>query len=133
MQKGRRQALLIFAPVKQGEKSRLRRILGEWCPRCGKTKVFEKPPNPFKLPRMRERCEACGYKFDREPGYFLGAMYISYALSVLWGLITFFVLYFFFPDLPTIAIPITILLVILLLSIKSWKLSRIIYMHIFPW
>jgi hypothetical protein len=33
-------------------------------------------------PKMYERCPACGLKFEREEGYFLGAMYISYALSL---------------------------------------------------
>jgi len=32
---------------------------------------------------MHERCPACGLKFEREEGYFLGAMYISYAVGVL--------------------------------------------------
>jgi hypothetical protein len=32
---------------------------------------------------MRERCAVCDLKFEREPGYFLGAMYISYGLGVL--------------------------------------------------
>ena len=32
--------------------------------------------------RMHERCPACGLQFEREPGYFVGAMYVSYALSV---------------------------------------------------
>jgi hypothetical protein len=31
---------------------------------------------------MYERCPACGLKFDREDGYFLGAMYISYGLGL---------------------------------------------------
>lgn len=31
---------------------------------------------------MHERCSACGLKFEREQGYFLGAMYIGYALGV---------------------------------------------------
>ena len=31
---------------------------------------------------MYERCPACGLKFEREPGYFLGAMYIGYGLGV---------------------------------------------------
>ena len=31
---------------------------------------------------MNERCSACGLKFEREQGYFLGAMAISYALAV---------------------------------------------------
>jgi len=31
---------------------------------------------------MCERCSVCDLKFEREPGYFLGAMYISYCLGV---------------------------------------------------
>jgi len=31
---------------------------------------------------MHERCPQCGLKFEREPGYFVGAMYISYILSI---------------------------------------------------
>jgi hypothetical protein len=31
---------------------------------------------------MWERCAVCGLQFEREPGYFLGAMYVSYALSI---------------------------------------------------
>ena len=32
---------------------------------------------------MCERCSICDLKFEREPGYFLGAMYLSYGLGVL--------------------------------------------------
>jgi hypothetical protein len=31
---------------------------------------------------MNERCPACGMAFSREAGYFLGAMYFSYAIAV---------------------------------------------------
>lgn len=82
---------------------------------------------------MKARCEVCNYKFDREPGYFLGAMYLSYGLAVLQGIITFLIFYFFFPSVQTIWIPVTILLVVVLFSYKNYKLSRIIYIHIFPW
>jgi uncharacterized protein (DUF983 family) len=34
------------------------------------------------FPKMHESCPVCGLKFEREPGYFLGAMYISYALAL---------------------------------------------------
>jgi Protein of unknown function (DUF983) len=38
---------------------------------------------------MHERCPACGLKFEREEGYFLGAMYISYGLALaIIGLLT---------------------------------------------
>jgi hypothetical protein len=31
---------------------------------------------------MNEACPRCSLRFEREPGYFLGAMYFSYALSI---------------------------------------------------
>jgi hypothetical protein len=32
---------------------------------------------------MHERCPACGLKFEREDGYFLGAMYFGYGLGIV--------------------------------------------------
>jgi len=32
---------------------------------------------------MYERCPHCALKFEREEGYFLGAMYISYGLALV--------------------------------------------------
>jgi len=32
---------------------------------------------------MRETCPVCGLKFEREEGYFLGAMYISYGIALV--------------------------------------------------
>ena len=31
---------------------------------------------------MNRRCPVCDIAFEREPGYFLGAMYFSYAMGV---------------------------------------------------
>ncbi|MBS0260483.1 MAG: DUF983 domain-containing protein [Planctomycetes bacterium] len=32
---------------------------------------------------MHERCAHCQLKFEREPGYFLGSIYINYGLAAL--------------------------------------------------
>ena len=69
---------------------------------------------------MQERCAVCDLKFDREPGYFLGAMYISYLLGVLimapiamllwflagWGLrkVILWAVVLFLPFAPTITL-----------------------------
>lgn len=34
------------------------------------------------FPKMCPRCSICNLKFQREEGYFLGAMYISFALAL---------------------------------------------------
>lgn len=111
----------------------LMRIINEKCPNCGKSDVYEKKKKFLELPVMKEDCDSCHYHFDREPGYFLGAMYISYGLAVLQGLLTFLLLYIFLPNIPTISVVISILVVICLFSMKNYKLSRIIYIHIFPY
>ena len=47
------------------------------CPRCGAKTLFRKG---FA---MHECCGACAYRFEREQGYFVGAMYINYGVTVL--------------------------------------------------
>jgi uncharacterized protein (DUF983 family) len=32
---------------------------------------------------MHERCPACGLVFEREPGYFVGAIYLNYGATAL--------------------------------------------------
>jgi uncharacterized protein (DUF983 family) len=41
---------------------------------------------------MRERCAACGLVFERETGYFIGAIYINYALTIGLALLGYFLL-----------------------------------------
>ena len=64
----------------------LRRALRLRCPRCGRAPLFD------GLVRMRERCAACGLVFEREPGYFIGAIYINYALTIGLALCGYFLL-----------------------------------------
>jgi uncharacterized protein (DUF983 family) len=47
------------------------------CPRCLTGHVFR------SIFRMYTHCPECELLFEREPGYFLGAMYISYALALV--------------------------------------------------
>lgn len=108
------------------------RIATEKCPHCGKGSIFEKKKGAFQLPEMKMQCEQCGYLYNREPGYFLGAMYVSYGFAVFQGLLTFLGCYFFLPQLPTIAVCFIILGVILLFAIPNFRLSRVVYMYIFP-
>lgn len=62
--------------------STVRDILRQRCPRCRSGKIF--PRSVFLgFPKMPERCPVCNLRFDREPGYFLGAMYISYGIGLV--------------------------------------------------
>ena len=50
-------------------------LLGQRCPQCRRGKMFR------GLLTMNDPCPVCGLLFQREEGYFLGAMYVSYFLS----------------------------------------------------
>lgn len=52
------------------------------CPRCRVGKVFTGPVYGFKIQKMNEYCPHCQLKFEREPGYFYVAMFVSYAMNV---------------------------------------------------
>jgi uncharacterized protein (DUF983 family) len=59
---------------------KLRGILAGRCPRCGEGRIFK--PGLAGLSFMNDVCAVCGLRFLRESGYYLGAMYVSYALGV---------------------------------------------------
>ena len=99
--------------------STLRYILQQRCPRCRMGGIFRY--SIFRgFPKMCERCAICDLKFEREPGYFLGAMYLSYGLGVLimapialllwfltgWGLtkVILWAVVLFLPFAPTITL-----------------------------
>jgi uncharacterized protein (DUF983 family) len=57
-------------------RARLAAVLAGRCPRCGRGRIFR-----GRL-AMNAACPVCGLRFERESGYFTGAMYLSYALTV---------------------------------------------------
>jgi hypothetical protein len=46
------------------------------CPRCLEGRIWR------GFLSMNEKCPKCGLVFEREPGYFTGAMVVSYVLAV---------------------------------------------------
>jgi len=51
-------------------------ILRHLCPRCRQGRIF------CGWLAMHEACPSCGLQFNREQGYYIGAMYVSYLLSI---------------------------------------------------
>jgi len=52
------------------------------CPQCHQAKVLKYPPYQIgKLLETESCCAHCGLKYEKEPGFFYGALYVSYALT----------------------------------------------------
>jgi uncharacterized protein (DUF983 family) len=52
------------------------------CPRCRVGNAFIGSTYSLKIQKMNDYCPHCGLKFEREPGYFYVAMFVSYAMNV---------------------------------------------------
>ena len=61
------------------------------CPRCRKGDMFEdkNPWNLKKTMRMNKECPLCGQPLDIEVGFYFGASYVAYALTVALTVATF--------------------------------------------
>ena len=78
---------------------------------------------------MHPRCPVCGLSYNREPGYFLGAMYISYGLVVpLMGI--FFLLFWRFTNWKLTTLTIAALLALLPFVPSLTLLSRVLWIYL---
>lgn len=69
-------------------------ILFNKCPRCQEGDFFEgrQAFNLKTFDRMHKKCPVCGQDYEPEPGFYFGAMYVSYALYVAFTISTFVLL-----------------------------------------
>ncbi|MEL7006833.1 MAG: DUF983 domain-containing protein, partial [Bacteroidota bacterium] len=81
------------------ERRALSAVLSGKCPRCRKGDVFTHGSlKLLKFSSAHENCPVCGLKYEVEPGFFFGAMYVSYAFSVAIFLASVLGLYVFAED-----------------------------------
>jgi uncharacterized protein (DUF983 family) len=105
----------------------LEKVIKNVCPNCVALGAFEEGKVFRSLIKMNEQCPVCKYRFEKEQGYFLGAMSLSYVLGFLLILPLF--LYLLFQDLPfavVIALP---SLELLLVAPFTLRLSRLAWIH----
>jgi len=111
--------------------TKLYSIFGNKCPRCHEGDFFEKStPYSKDFDKMNHHCPSCGENFERETGFYYGAMYVSYGFTVALGVAWFLFYYvvFGFEALPFL-ISYSVLLIILLPWI--FRTSRLIWINFF--
>ena len=112
--------------------SKLYSILTGTCPKCQQESMYL-DKNRFKLNKllkMNEHCSHCGLRYEIEPSFFYGAMYVSYALNVAIGIAAFIVSFVILnSNLKEAFIAIITSMIILFPMVLRW--SRNIYINIF--
>ncbi len=99
------------------------------CPRCQKGEMFIKPLNLSKPLAMNEVCGHCGQQFEPEPGYYFGAMFISYIVGSFIVLPIALVLVFVF-DYTVEAAILWVILLGALLYLKLLRGARSLWIHL---
>lgn len=99
------------------------------CPRCRKADLFVKPFLFSKPLAMHEKCSHCEQNFEPEPGYYFGAMFISYIWT---GWLCLFVVGFTMLVLGWTVTQSIALLIFMFVVTYFWvmRISRSIYIHI---
>jgi uncharacterized protein (DUF983 family) len=99
-------------------------ILDQRCPRCRQGYLFRDALT------MNDPCPVCGLIFQREEGYFLGAMYTSYVLAV--GLLGTFYLAAraTFPTWSSLAVAVAALVPFVPLIPAVFRYSRVLWIYL---
>jgi len=102
------------------------------CPKC-QTGAFFKTNNPYnlkKFDKLNERCAYCDESFTREPGFYIGSMYVSYALSVAL-MVVFFVAFVLILDWDMNYVLAGLVISYIILIPVMFRTARLIWINIF--
>jgi uncharacterized protein (DUF983 family) len=115
------------APANSG----LSAMVNGLCPQCRRGRLFQNPILSLKFGKTNEFCSCCGVKFEVEPGFFYGAMFVSYAINasvVVAGVILYFLFFSTWSEWFAI---IGVGIVTLFLTPFTFRASRSFYLHAF--
>jgi uncharacterized protein (DUF983 family) len=116
-------------PSDKAENSRTARsalagILARRCSHCRQGAIFR------STWAMNEDCPTCGLDFDRgEPGYFTGAMYVSYALVIPVIALLTLIEHLIVPDWSLLRLVVLASLICLPSTPVIWQYSRVIWIY----
>ncbi|HEV7350733.1 DUF983 domain-containing protein [Telluribacter sp.] len=115
------------------KESRLYSIFKFKCPRCHEGDMFTPGTlfNPAKFSKMYPKCSCCGQSFEPEPGYYFGAMFVSYAINTALFVAVWVALNVILGDYSITTMVVTIVIMAILFLSLIFRLSRSIWINIF--
>ena len=98
-------------------------MLLQRCPQCRTARIFT------GLFDMHSRCPQCQLPFRREEGFWLGAMYVSYALAVALLVPLFFLFQWLLPNWPGLLVAFLATLPYIPLTPIIFRYSRVLWIY----
>lgn len=111
----------------------LKSIFTFHCPRCRKGNLFQPGSllRPGSLFKMHSNCPHCQQSFEPEPGFYFGAMFVSYAINTALFIAAWVALTILYPDY-TLSMLLGLLTAVVILALPlTYRLSRSIWLAIF--
>ena len=103
----------------------LRRALRRRCPLCGTKPIFD---GWFAL---RDRCPGCSFSFEREEGYWVGALIANIAVAEgLFGILFLGGILATYPDVPWTQLGIAAAAAMVVLPIVFYPLSKMVWLWV---
>lgn len=113
---------------KKGSKSYS--VFGLKCPRCHEGKLFETGTFEFSKPfEMPKHCSVCKQDFEPEPGFYYGAMFISY-IFMGWFCIGFLAILHWVLKWSILSSFLLLIVISLLLLVWIFRTSRSVWINI---
>lgn len=110
--------------------TQLHALVHSKCPRCRRGKVFQNSMYGFKSQKMYDHCPHCNLKFEREPGYFYVAMFVSYGLNVVQMILSGMLAYFVTGNTTNPWLYMAVIFpAVIILSPFNYRYSRLVLLH----
>lgn len=101
------------------------------CPRCREGEMFPGKLYSTKFADMHDTCPCCGQWYEPEPGFYYGAMYVSFALNVGIFLISLVILYQLVEEITMAMMVGVVAAVVVGLLPIIYRLSRVLWIYMF--
>jgi uncharacterized protein (DUF983 family) len=112
--------------------AKLRSIIRMRCPFCLSGDFFVSHPYDLKhAGDVHERCASCGRRFSKEPGFYWGALFVSYGLSIGFSLMAYGIAWAIRPDLGILGFFVVVVSATVLAAPYLYALSKIIWANLF--
>lgn len=100
------------------------------CPKCHEGDLYETPTFSFRRPfDMPERCSYCGQSYNPEPGFYYGAMFVSYIFTA-WFCILFVMFLHWVLDWSLAASFGVLIAICAIFFVYIFRLARAIWLNI---
>ena len=115
-----------------GPRSSFVALLAQRCPRCHQGPLFPYSAlNLAKFDEMYASCPVCGLHYEPEPGFYWGAMYISFAFGTAIMLIVGVLMFYLAHDPPTWVYVTGVAVVAIGFAPWSLRYSRTVMLYLF--